>query len=370
VDNKVFAVKCESYDPALINAAVARIFESVGGVKEILKKGNKVLVKPNLLLAKTPGEAVTANPQIVEAVCSMLVKEGADVTVADSPGGPYNDVRMTRIYNICGMTEAAERSGAKLNRDFGHRRVHYSGIKERDFDIIEPVAHADVIITVGKLKTHMLTYFTGAVKNNFGTIPGLEKAKWHSRLPGTKDFAEMICDLCRCVSPDLSIIDGIEGMDGKGPSGGRVRKAEVIFAARNPFAADLAAMHYCGLDPELAPIHKAGVYVNAVPEKYEDLEMLGDEIGILEPPFIPATKVKRSGSVINYLPGFMQKPLRNLFLPYPVPGDRCIGCGDCARACPRSAITISNGKAVVDKKQCIQCYCCHEMCIIKAIDIK
>ncbi len=370
MEKRVFAAVCRSYERDELSRAVDRIFEAWGGVQVVLKNGPKIVVKPNLLMAREPDLATTTHPVLVELVAEKLVKNGADVTIADSPGGPYNEIRMNRVYRACGMDDAAARSGAKLNHDWTHEVIEYPGFENRQFHIISPIAEADAVVDIAKMKTHLMTYFTGAVKNMFGSIAGLEKAAWHSRLPKKEDFCRMIVDLCQCVNPVFCIIDGINGMDGKGPSGGRVRSSNVLFASTNPFAADLAAMHYCGLDPELAPIHNHGAKLRLVPEKYEDLVMMGDELKPLDEPFVPPAKGIKSDSFVNYLPRFMHRTARRLFVPFPQMSQRCIGCGECARACPRQAITVENGKARVDKTKCIQCYCCHELCPIKAVELK
>ena len=72
------------------------------------------------------------------------------------------------------MEEAAKASGAQLNYDLTYKRVTFNeGKQAQDFDIISPVLDADVVFSMAKLKTHGLSYYTGAVKNLFGTIPGL-----------------------------------------------------------------------------------------------------------------------------------------------------------------------------------------------------
>ncbi len=370
MENRVFAASCPDYRPEEVRQAVARIFEACGGAGRFLKKGRRVLIKPNLLLAREPEAATTTHPEIVEAVAELFAAQGAAVTIADSPGGPYNPLMLSRVYRQCGMEQAARRAGARLNRDCSSSPVHFDGYKPRDFEIIRPVLQADVVINIAKMKTHMLTYFTGAVKNLYGTVPGLQKAAYHSHMPGQQEFCRMLVDLCRCVHPDFSLIDGVEGMDGRGPSGGRVRKAGFLLASESPFAADLAAMHLCGLNPERSPVHTFASAQGFVPAEAKRLEWLGDPVVPLAEPFVPAAgRSRRSESVINRLPGGLRQPLRRVFIAPPRVSERCIGCGRCARACPAHAIVVQNGKARVQPGGCIRCYCCHELCPVRAIEI-
>jgi len=360
----VYTSACSDYEAA--SEAIGRILAYYGGAEAFLQKGRRVLIKPNLLMARTPDTATTAHPAVVAATASAFVKAGADVVIADSPGGPYNALTMASVYRACGMDRAAGESGARLNNDFSHRDVEFRG---RVLRLIAPAAEADVIISIGKAKTHMLTGFTGAAKNLYGCIAGMEKAAWHSRLPGIGEFCALLCDIAEYVSPALSIIDGILGMDSKGPSGGRPRTVGALTASQNPFAADLEMMRICGFDLTLAPLHREAVQRGLVPETAGELVQLGDRLPPLDPPYVPAAKLNNSHAIVGYLPRPLREPLQRLLLPFPKFGNRCIGCGRCAEACPRQAITIEHGHAALEKSKCIQCYCCHELCPVKAVEL-
>jgi len=364
MNSEVFLAACPDYGQA--EAAVERALAALGGPERFLAKGRRVLVKPNLLMARAPQTATTAHPAVVAAVAAAFVRAGAEVTIADSPGGPFNAPYLAQVYRACGMDEAAARSGARLNTDCSHRDVRF---RTRSFRLMTPVAEADAVISVGKAKTHMLTYFTGAAKNLYGCVAGLEKAAWHSRLPDAERFCAMLTDLAECVAPALSFVDAVEGMDGKGPSGGRVRQVGLLAASENPFAADLAVMDAVGLDPQRAPLHREAVRRGLVPERAAALTLRGDPVAPLAEPFVPSARRRTSHSMLGYLPRPLRVPLQRLLLPFPRFGDRCVGCGRCAAACPRGAIAVRDGRAVLDKKKCIQCYCCHELCPARAVEL-
>ena len=361
----VYAAKCEEYEYEKVEKAVISIFEYFGGADKVLKKGKKVLLKANLLLARKPEAAATTHPFVVAAAARYLISHGATVVIADSPGGPYTKASLKKTYDACGMTRAAEMSGAALNFDLSHHTVK----AEVDgrllvFDLISPVSDCDVIISCAKAKTHSLAYFTGAAKNMFGTIAGLSKAAYHANYPQTTDFAGAIVDLVRVVNPDFSIIDGVYGMEGDGPSGGTPKKAGFILGSFDPFAADEAAMSFCSLDPTLAPILTRAKDLGISDETI----VAGDEIE--KTVFTPALKGKRMWKALGIIPKGVSGAIGVRMRPYPFITEKCVGCATCVNACPGKALTIKNGKAALCKKKCIKCYCCHELCPVKAVDMR
>lgn len=369
MDNTVYFKKCADYSELSVSTAIDDILTHFGGVDNILRRGKDILIKPNLLMARSPDTATTAHPEIVYAVAKRFADAGANVVIADSPGGPYNKQSLKKVYQECGMDRAAQRSGAQLNYDISSKKITYDGIRTRQFELIAPAFNASTIISISKAKTHSLTYYTGAVKNLFGTIAGLNKAACHAKMPDARDFCEFLVDLCNYNEPYISITDAVEGMDGKGPSGGRVRKVGVIAASYNPYALDLAMMDLVGLDYRRSPVHSIACQYDLVAHEPHELIRLGDDIEPLKEKYIPAAKTHVVSGVIRFLP----KPIRNvvepIFIKYPKMTNRCIGCADCARACPQAAITVVAGKAQINKDKCIKCYCCHELCPIKAIDL-
>ena len=112
-----------------------------------------------------------------------------------------------------------------------------------------PILNADVIISLPKLKTHAMTSYTGAVKNLFGVVPGTHKAELHFRLNERAAFCSMLVDLCEFVKPTLSIMDGVWGMEGNGPTAGRNRYIGLVMASANPFALDLTASRIIRYEP-------------------------------------------------------------------------------------------------------------------------
>ncbi len=365
-DQSVYLARCEQYSEEAVREAVTKIFAAFGGVASLCG-GKKVLLKPNLLLAVEPDDAATTHPIVVQAVAALCIEAGCSVTIADSAGGPYTVGHLKRLYEKTGLDKVAARTGAALSYNTAAHTVSYpEGKTSKSFSIIDPITEADFIIDLAKMKTHGFATYTGAVKNMFGSVPGLTKPVMHSRYPDRDTFCSMLVDLCGCTKPGFSLIDGVVGMEGHGPSGGTPKAAHVLIGAKNPHAADLAAVQIMGLRANQVPTLVEAMRRRLIPTEWKQLTLLGDPIASFQTHFQPAGNVKKG--IRERLPSFLLPFVGNLGKPYPeIELDKCIGCGDCMRTCPRKVITIVHGKASIDYSGCIRCYCCHELCRIRAI---
>lgn len=360
-------VRADSYDQAAMNEAVCRHFDALN-IEDIIKPGMRVAIKPNLVGARRPDTAATTHPNLVRAVILWLRARGiSDITVCDSPGGAYTPQHLDSVYRATGMAELAD--VACLNRDTG-----FVSVKAAEggtaFNIINPIAQADLVINIAKLKTHSMTLLSAGIKNLFGCIPGLQKPEMHYRHPEVNGFSDMLVSLARTVSPAVTLIDAVECMEGDGPTGGTVRHMGLTLAARDLFTQDALAARMMGIEPNevamLRVVQAQGLMDNEV-------IWAGDEPIYAQPPF----KRPRASGVdfTGHVPRILQKPARavmeRLLKPYPrVDAKRCIGCGKCAESCPAHIIVLENKKAHFTRKGCISCFCCQEMCPVKAIGIQ
>ena len=348
MDTRVYVARCEEYAKAA--EAVGRVLDAFGGAEAILNGRKRVLVKPNLIMPRKPDDAATTHPAVIEAVCSAFIKAGAEVTIIDSTGGPHTKIVLKMLYNKCDMATAAQNSGAKLSFDTSDKTVTVPGGRViQKVDLLSPVLDAELVVSVAKAKTHGFMSMTGCVKNMFGCIPGMGKPAMHRRYPKKEDFAGMLVDLCGRVNPGFSILDGIWGMEGAGPTGGDPKRLNVIAGGITPYAVDLAQAYLMGLHRDrIYTLHEAASR-GLAPDNPEQLTWMGDDPALLRTNFKPASNNKNDSA--------------------PKITETCIGCGDCSRICPQQCIEIVDAKAVINEKRCIRCYCCHEFCKVKAVEL-
>lgn len=360
----VAIARCEAYDVEEILLSLCLYAPQIGMTEEAIA-GKRVVLKPNLLLAYAPEKAATTHPAVMEAVIRYLQKlRPASLMIAESPGGIYSEKALRHIYHTTGMTGVSERTGVPLNFDLAYGAFSMpNGKTAKSVDMIAPIAEADVIINVCKMKTHALATVTGASKNLFGVIPGINKFEMHARFKKPSDFFSMVIDLNEALSEGKTLFhvcDGIVGMEGDGPSGGTPKKAGLLLFSTNPFCLDLAMTEVMGMSGRVELLREA-VSRGLCPSSWQELTVLGiapDKTGVTPFVFPDAKKGRR----FDLIPPFLQprpKIDRNL----------CRGCGLCIKSCPQKTIVMTKGKARILTSNCIKCYCCQELCTFKAVKI-
>jgi uncharacterized protein (DUF362 family)/Pyruvate/2-oxoacid:ferredoxin oxidoreductase delta subunit len=372
MEKRVVIVPCNSYQNEEIKKSTYNLFKPLGGLEQFIKSGQKVLLKVNLLMKKQPEAGVTTHPALVEAIVNQVQALGATVIIADSPGGPFTKSWLKGIYRETGMEEVANRTGAQLNWNFQQEDFPYpEGKILKQITLAQVIKEVDVVISIAKLKTHGFTIYTGAVKNLFGTVPGLLKAEYHLRMSDVRDFSNMLVDVAEYVKPQLSIMDAVTAMEGAGPSSGDLKQVSLLAASTNPHALDLAFCYHIGLEPRQVFTVMKAIERGLIPDDFQQLDIQGIDIADFKPiPFkVPATS--RSRHIPMHLPQGLDNFLYNLLRPRPhFIHEKCVGCGLCAQNCPAKCIEMIEQRPHVDLSKCIRCFCCQELCPYHAVEIK
>jgi len=376
--------RCADYDEGRVEAAIRESVAALGGMESIVKPGDRVVLKPNLLRPAVVEAGITTHPAVVKAVVRLVQEAGGIPTIADSPGGPHNSAYLRLVYATTGMEHVARETGAAICHDLRVTRLPYpEGHLVKLAELLAVIAEADVLINLPKLKTHGLTTMTGAIKNLFGAIPGVTKAGYHAKLQTKEQFSQMLVDMHQACRPALTIMDGIIGMEANGPSNGKLRDVGLLLASRDGIALDVVATVLVGVEPMAVPPLAVAAQWGLTSGRVEDIVVGGvplAEARLAMPFRLPKTV---SGGQRQSRQGFVSRLVDHGWLTRqlvvnPSANDRCTACGTCVRSCPVQAITIETvsdrsgqrRRARMDLTKCIRCYCCHELCPHDAVDLK
>lgn len=355
----VAVVRCKTYDVEAVKPALEEAVNAVNGL-DFVKSGMKIIIKPNLVSFKKPDAAATTHPALLEALVEMLLARGADVTIGDSPGGPHSLPLLNRVYAATGM-DRLEKLGAKLNRNMNEKNVDFpEGKVLKNFTYTEYLDEADAIIDFCKLKSHGMLGMSAAVKNLFGTIPGLKKPEVHYKFQNDAEFADMLVDLNEYFKPRLAICDAVVGMEGNGPTAGTPRQIGAIIASKSTYYADVVGAELIGMNIDGLPTLQAAYERGFAPASSKNLRVYGDiralTVDDFKAPPVRGLSFMRKGNVLHFISkaALEHKPTLKKRL--------CVGCGECARMCPAKAIEMKNKKPHINREKCIRCFCCQEFC--------
>ena len=375
----VAAARCADYDAETLRGALGELLVPLGGMAAFVRPGERIALKPNILFATSPDRAIITHPELVGVVASFVKEAGAHPVVIESPGTGVVHARpvIERAFRKAGYQDVAERYGLELCYDTDWRAVSVpEAVLAKRIEVLSPILEVDGVINLAKFKTHMFMIFTGAIKNLFGVIPGLNKAAYHARLNDRRRFAEMLLDVACFVGPRLNIVDGILGMEGDGPgTGGRPRHLGVLLAGADMVAVDVACCRIAGIETSAVPVLAAARDRGLWSGREDDIETVGvplEELRVRD--FVMPGSYEGIG--VGARTGLIDAPLRRVLrhlnrMPRPKAG-RCTLCAACERGCPVKAITVDQKAKVakVDDALCIRCYCCHEVCPSAAIDLE
>ena len=354
---RVSLLKCRNYDEKEVRVAVENAFGLLGGMEGFVKKGEKVLIKPNILSGRPPEDGVCTHLEVIRQVVRLVKDCGALPFIADNPGG---SVATIEAYKGSGLMELAKEEGIELKETCGIKVV-------KGLPFASYVFECDKIISLPKMKTHSLMGLTGAIKNMYGVIAGLHKAELHKQFPEASELMKVLVDIFEIRKPDIVLMDWIVSMDGDGPASGRLRNTGILIASEDSVSVDAVFSSLIGCEPlELLTTREA--YGRGLGEaNMENIDILGEDLkGCAIDDFQLPGKI----SLVNIF-GPFAKPLARLVRFGPaIDGRLCLRCRICLETCPVSAITMDSKKPSIDLKKCIRCMCCHEVCPHRAVLLK
>lgn len=354
--SQVSILRCEEYRLDDVYAVVKRSFDSLGGLNSFAKPGQKVLLNPNLLAAKGPERAITTHPTIVIAVARQLQELGCEVFIGDSPGGATQGVK--RVWDNTQMSEAAATVGATLI-NFETSGVYDRSVNGNLYRLSKPLFDFDLVISLPKLKTHVLTMMTGGIKNNFGAVPGVRKAEYHKRFPKVDDFSALLVDIFSLVTPTVYLMDAILAMEGDGPSSGEPKKMGLILASTDAVSLDAVGADIMGFRPGQIPTTKIAGERGLGIDDLSRVEIIGERLS--------EARVKDfrtpSNKFWKLTPRFIIRLIEPYFWVRPaINQELCTNCNTCVENCPMEAISPDSEAPTYDYESCINCLCCHELC--------
>ncbi len=368
--SQVALVSCETYDDIKVYDAIKQGLDLLGGISCFVKPGEHIILKPNVLIGAAPEKCVCTHTAVLKAAGKILLEAGAQVSAGDSPAFGSTGMNM----RIAGLKKVADELGIPL-ADFskGSAVSHKDGLLVKRFVIADCVLAADGLVSLPKLKTHGLTRMTGAVKNQFGCVPGLLKNQQHARMADPFAFATMLVDLNVLVKPRLVIMDAIMAMEGNGPRGGKPRKIGALLISSDPVALDAVACKIIDLNPSFVPTSEPGEKAGLGTYHDENIEVIGGNlIDFICKDF---DVVRRP--VEHITSGVIRTYIKNQTNPKPVIDKKlCTKCGVCVKHCPVTpkAVDWVNGDQSRppshNYSRCIRCFCCQELCPEGAISIK
>jgi uncharacterized protein (DUF362 family) len=281
-----------------IGAAVEEAIDLLGGIGEVAKGKERIMLKPNLV---SPLPQATTKPAVVKSLAEIMKKAGKEVVIGEGSAAspPFNvqgreifrtkkrellDKMQQFTFDSLGYTELAKSLGVPLIN------LHSGELNEVDvpnafvfnkLTIHHSLTEIDLLCSVPMMKTHTLAHVTLGMKNLIGLYPGTVYQAVRGRMHDLASEVEpsgtavAIVDMVRANKLGLVVVDASMAMEGQGPTEGTLVKMDLIIAGTNPLATDMVAASCMGFEPHEIPTftwaHKAGLK----PAQWTDIEIRG-----------------------------------------------------------------------------------------------
>ena len=344
-----------------VEDAVREAVGLLGGMEKFVEPGESFLVKPNLFTVKSAETGATTDPRILMTITELIKEAGAKPVVGECPAtGSY--ARPEVVFDGLGIRELCDEAGVEINILDREEPVR---VENPDGEILKEVwfprfaLECAGIINAPKLKTHVLTALTCAVKNLFGLQQGGTKAHHHVQTSNDSErFSRLLVDLYQAIRGQvrLNVVDAVVAMEGEGPNTGDPIDLGVIIAGGDAVAVDLVGTALMGWDPLEVGTNFIAAGRGLGPSSLEAVEVVGTPISEVARPFKKPQTHQEDQMFLD------------VRMPIECDPEKCTSCGICAKVCPVNAITMA-GIPEFHDASCIQCFCCIELCPIGALRV-
>jgi uncharacterized protein (DUF362 family) len=220
-----------------IQLAVGQAIALMGDLKQVIGKGDRVLVKPNFN-SSDPFPAAT-DLSFLQVVIELILEAGAKVTIGESSGAVWRPTR--KVFNQRGVPELARRLGVELiafdDRPNDWVQVKINGDYLSEAIMPRSAYEADKMVYLPCVKAHNFSAFSGAIKLAFGFVAPGQRRSFH-----LGHLQEKLADVNLCWQPDLIVMDGRKAFVSGGPSKGQVVEPGLVLASGDLIAIDIEAM--------------------------------------------------------------------------------------------------------------------------------
>lgn len=356
----VYSQRCQTYESGLVMQKMSQLLKPFDSFFTTIKN-KSVLLKPNLIGTASPEKALTTHPVVVETLINILKEKGArHIYLGDGPGGL--EINYERVLEESGMSDILTRH--KDLKLFKVEPLNYYKSKVENTTLYFPaqLKEIDIIINLPKIKTHLITLFTGAIKNLYGIIPAHKRKLLHFDNPHPNKFEEILVKLAQSLKPSINIADAIIGLQGNGPSRGFPANMGYLLASTDILSIDIASSILLGY--EWRKIHHLQ-YAEKVGLGNPGFKIIGDEIKS------GSFKLK-SNTFLKFVTSLFGKHSLKLFRIYPhFFNPNCSKCHRCHEYCEFGGIMIEeNDYPRRINSKCRNCLCCYEICEANAIKLK
>lgn len=293
-----------------VRAAVEEAIDLLGGIKEITKNRQRIMLKPNLL-SESP--RFTTKPAVVYTLARLMKSAGKDVSIGEGSAAAwrYNvsffrkiyytkkrdmlDRMQQYVFDKLGYTELAQKLDIPLvNLHSGEIALVQipDGLAYKEISLHKSLLDTDLLCSVPMMKTHSLAVVTLGMKNLIGLYPGTvygtvrSLVHTHAADHGSPGVVFETLDMVRANKLGLTVIDGSTAMEGNGPTEGRLVDMNIIIAGTNPLATDMVAANVMGFEPHEIPLFIWANKIGMKPESIPDIEIRGTSIESVKRKFV------------------------------------------------------------------------------------